>query len=61
MVSLTQQNMTSGIAGLLSAFPADKRPTAADVVGSTVRIDSPFGMTIAVASVWTGESLVTCG
>jgi len=48
-------NMTAGIAGLLSLFPADKRPTAADVVGSSIRLDTPFGMTVALASVYTGK------
>lgn len=53
--------MTAGIAGLLSAFPADKRPTAGDVVGSSVHIDTPFGMTIALAAVWCGAGLRLIG
>lgn len=52
------QNITAGIAGLLSLFPADKRPSMAlqDVVASSVPLNTPFGMTIALASVWSGTS-----
>jgi hypothetical protein len=50
------QNFTAGIAGLLSLFPADKRPSGAirDVVASSVKLETPFGMTIAMASVYSG-------
>jgi long-chain acyl-CoA synthetase len=58
VVKTTHLNMTAGIAGLLSLFPADKRPTSADVIGSSVRLDTPFGMTIALAAVFTGELIV---
>ena len=41
----------------MSLFPADKRPSAAhgDVVASAVRLDCPLGMTIALASLWSGK------
>lgn len=51
--------MTAGIAGLLSLFPASKRPSAGlnDVVASSVRLDTPLGMTIALAAIWSGKTL----
>lgn len=53
---LIAQNITAGIAGLLSIFPADKRPSSAqkDVVASHVSLNTPFGMTVALASIWSG-------
>ncbi|KAK4686758.1 hypothetical protein P7C73_g3360, partial [Tremellales sp. Uapishka_1] len=56
VVKLTHLNITAGIAATLSLFPADKRPSdaAKDVVGSAVRLDSPFGMTLALATIWSG-------
>lgn len=53
------QNFTAGIAGLLSLFPADKRPSShlKDVVASAVRLDTPLGMTIALATVLSGGYL----
>jgi long-chain acyl-CoA synthetase len=48
-------NLTAGVAGVMSLFPADKRPTSLDVVGSSIRLDTPFGMTVALASIYSGE------
>lgn len=58
-----RQNITAGIAGVLSSFPADKRPSAAsrDTVASAVHLDNPLGMCIAMATVWTGASLRAIG
>ncbi|KAL1408830.1 hypothetical protein Q8F55_005644 [Vanrija albida] len=63
VVKVTHMNATAGIAGLLSIFPADKRPAGYnnDVVASAVRIDTPFGMTIALAAVWSGAGLRLIG
>lgn len=63
VVKVTHMNATAGIAGLLSIFPADKRPAGynGDVVASAVRIDTPFGMTIALASVWSGAGFRIIG
>lgn len=56
IVKVTHMNVTAGIASLLSIFPADKRPSGKlrDVVASAVRLDTPLGMTIALASIWNG-------
>ncbi|UOH79436.1 hypothetical protein LQV05_000441 [Cryptococcus neoformans] len=56
IVKVTHMNVTAGIASLLSIFPADKRPSSKlhDVVASAVRLDTPLGMTIALASIWNG-------
>ncbi|ORX35025.1 hypothetical protein BD324DRAFT_609750 [Kockovaella imperatae] len=58
IAKVTHLNITAGVAGVLSIFPPDKRPSAAlrDVVASSVRLDTPFGMTIALASIWCGAS-----
>ncbi|WVW81314.1 hypothetical protein I302_103305 [Kwoniella bestiolae CBS 10118] len=60
---VTHINVTAGIASLLSLFPADKRPSAAlhDTVASAVPLTTPLGMTIALASVWTGASFRLIG
>ncbi|KAL7423590.1 hypothetical protein Q5752_001170 [Cryptotrichosporon argae] len=63
VVKLTHLNFTAGMAGLLSLFPADKRPSSAqkDVVASAVSLATPLGMTIALASVWSGAGLRLIG
>ncbi|WRT63250.1 uncharacterized protein IL334_000153 [Kwoniella shivajii] len=63
VVKATHLNVTAGIASLLSLFPADKRPTAAlhDTVASAVPLTTPLGMTIALASVWTGAGFRLIG
>ncbi|OCF34867.1 hypothetical protein I316_03413 [Kwoniella heveanensis BCC8398] len=63
VVKATHLNMTAGIASLLSLFPADKRPSAAlhDTVASAVPLNTPLGMTIALASVWTGAGFRMIG
>lgn len=54
---LTSQNFTAGIAAFLSSFPADKRPSAHknDVVASAEPLTTPVGMSIALASIWSGQ------
>ena len=54
---LMEKNFTAGIAGLLALFPADKRPSAArrDVVASAIPLTEPIGLTIALASIWSGR------
>nr|XP_031862082.1 uncharacterized protein CI109_002495 [Kwoniella shandongensis]KAA5529154.1 hypothetical protein CI109_002495 [Kwoniella shandongensis] len=63
VVKATHLNFTAGMAALLSIFPADKRPSAVlhDTVASAVRLDTPLGMTIALATVWTGASFRLIG
>ncbi|ORY27329.1 hypothetical protein BCR39DRAFT_560061 [Naematelia encephala] len=63
ITKFTHLNITAGIAGTLSLFPADKRPsrTLKDVVASAVRLDTPFGMTLAVASIWSGAGFRMLG
>ncbi|EIW73123.1 hypothetical protein M231_06039 [Tremella mesenterica] len=63
IVKVTHMNVTAGIAALLSLFPADKRPTAAlgDVVASAVRLDTPLGMSIALASLWSAAGFRMIG
>ncbi|WVQ64344.1 uncharacterized protein L199_002506 [Kwoniella botswanensis] len=63
ITKVTHINVTAGIASLLSLFPADKRPSAAlhDTVASAVPLTTPLGMTIALASVWTGASFRLIG
>ncbi|KAK8844727.1 hypothetical protein IAR55_006577 [Kwoniella newhampshirensis] len=58
-----QVTVRAGMAALLSIFPADKRLSAAlhDTVASAVRLDTPLGMTIALASVWTGAGFRLIG
>ncbi len=56
-IQLNKQNITAGVAGLLSIFPADKRPSAThkDVIASSARLDTPFGMTLALAAIYSGS------
>lgn len=58
LVADPSQNITAGIAGVLSAFPADKRPSAGlhDVVGTAISLNTPLGSSIAMATLWSGES-----
>jgi len=55
-----EQNITAGIAGILSSYPADKRPSSGlkDVVGTAVSLSTPLGMSIAMAAIWTGNSAI---
>lgn len=53
--------MTAGMAGLMALFPADKRPTACDTVGSVVSLNTPFGLSLALATVWSGAGLRIIG
>ncbi|WWC90156.1 uncharacterized protein L201_005089 [Kwoniella dendrophila CBS 6074] len=63
VTKVTHLNVTAGIASLLSLFPADKRPSAAlnDTVASAVPLITPLGMTIALASIWTGAGFRLIG
>ncbi|TYJ57458.1 hypothetical protein B9479_001775 [Cryptococcus floricola] len=63
VLKVTHLNATAGIASLLSIFPADKRPSNKlhDVVASAVRLDTPLGMTIALASIWNGAEFRLIG
>jgi long-chain acyl-CoA synthetase len=55
----TAQNFTAGIAGFLSSFPADKRPSGLknDLIASSEPLATPIGMTIALAAIWSGQSI----
>ncbi len=59
-MNLYTQNITSGIAGILSTFPADKRPTAAlkDAIGTDVDVNKPFGMSLLFTAIYAGETSV---
>ncbi|WVQ82846.1 hypothetical protein IAT38_004981 [Cryptococcus sp. DSM 104549] len=63
ILKATHLNITAGMASTLSLFPADKRPSGAlkDVVASAVRLDTPLGMTIAMASIWNGAGFRLIG
>ncbi|WVR03122.1 hypothetical protein IAU60_000112 [Kwoniella sp. DSM 27419] len=63
VVKATHMNFTAGIASLLSLFPADKRPSSLlrDTVASAVPLNTPLGLTIALASVWTGAGFNLIG
>ncbi|WVN88510.1 uncharacterized protein L203_103721 [Cryptococcus depauperatus CBS 7841] len=63
IVKATHLNVTAGITSLLALFPADKRPSRVlhDVVASAVRLDTPLGMTIALASIWNGAGFRMMG
>ncbi|WVQ72284.1 hypothetical protein IAR50_001834 [Cryptococcus sp. DSM 104548] len=63
ILKVTHLNVTAGIASLLSIFPADKRPSNKlnDVVASAVRLDTPLGMTIALACIWNGAGFRLIG
>lgn len=53
--------MTAGMAGIMALFPADKRPSPRDVVASTLSLNTPFGLTLALATVWCGAGLRLVG
>jgi len=57
MTHANRQNITAGIAGVLSSYPADKRPSGGlkDVVATAVSLSTPLGMSIAMATIWTGQ------
>lgn len=61
--SITHQALTAGIAGLLSLFPAHKRPspTSKDVVASCIPLNEPVGLSLALASLWSGAGYATFG
>lgn len=53
--------MTAGMAGIMALFPADKRPTSRDVVASVASLNTPFGLSLALASVWCGAGFRLVG
>ncbi|CED84649.1 hypothetical protein [Phaffia rhodozyma] len=59
--TVTHQNVTSGIASVLSLFPAHKRPSPAtnDMVVSCIPLAQPVGITLALASIWSGAGFRT--
>jgi len=63
VLTVTNENITAGAAGFLSTFPADKRPTAAlkDTIGSGIDINTPFGLTLLLTSVYAGASFMAIG
>ncbi|GMK53536.1 hypothetical protein CspeluHIS016_0101220 [Cutaneotrichosporon spelunceum] len=57
----THMTMTAGIAGIMALFPADKRPGPRDIVASTMSLNTPFGLALALAAVWCGSGLRLIG
>jgi hypothetical protein len=55
---LTHVSLTAGIAGLLALFPAHKRPspTSSDTIASCLGLDTPIGLALLFASLWSGAS-----
>jgi long-chain acyl-CoA synthetase len=51
------QNITAGTAGILSTFPADKRPTASlkDTIATDVDVNKPFGISLLLTAIYAGE------
>ncbi len=49
------------MAGIMALFPADKRPSSRDVVASSLSLNTPFGLALALAAVWCGAGLRLLG
>lgn len=54
--AITHVALTAGIAGILSLFPAHKRPSTAskDTVASCLGLEQPVGLALALAAIWSG-------
>ncbi|BEJ13701.1 hypothetical protein CspHIS471_0308750 [Cutaneotrichosporon sp. HIS471] len=61
VLSATHMTITAGMAGIMALFPADKRPGPRDIVASTLSLNTPFGLTLALATVWCGSGLRLVG
>lgn len=53
--------MTAGVASFLAIFPPDKRPGPRDTIASSQNLNTPFGMSIALAAVLTACSIRLVG